>query len=52
MSATVDIPKMVKYMDVESVIKVEGRTFPVEVFNIVNQERKSNYIDNILAAIL
>ena len=36
MSATVDIPKMVKYMDVGSVIKVEGRTFPVEVFNIVN----------------
>lgn len=52
MSATVDIPKMVKYMDVESVIKVEGRTYPVEVYNIVNLERKSNYIDNILAAIL
>ena len=54
MSATVDIPKMVKYMDVKNIVYVEGWTYPVEVYNILaNEERKdSNYIDNILANIL
>jgi len=50
MSATVDIPKMIKYMDVQNVVKVEGRTYPVEVYNIA--ESKQNYLDAILAAIL
>ena len=50
MSATIDIPKISEYFEIESVVNVEGRTFPVEIYNI--QEAQGNYVDNALLAIL
>jgi HrpA-like RNA helicase len=50
MSATIDIPKISEYFDIESVVSVEGRTFPVEIYNI--KESEANYVDNALIAIL
>ena len=50
MSATIDIPKISTYFEIDSVVNVEGRTFPVEIYNMAESE--GNYIDNALIAIL
>jgi HrpA-like RNA helicase len=33
MSATIDLPKFMAYFGSTSVVKVEGRTFPIQVYN-------------------
>ena len=50
MSATIDIPKISEYFEIDSVVTVEGRTFPVEIHNLIKAE--GNYVDNALIAIL
>ena len=50
MSATIDIPKISSYFEIDSVVNVEGRTYPVEIYNMAESE--GNYIDNALIAVL
>lgn len=42
MSATLEIDKFSRYFDTDSVLKIEGRTFPIEVYNTIEEE--NNYI--------
>ena len=42
MSATLEIDKFSKYFNTDSILKIEGRTFPIEVYNTIEDE--TNYI--------
>ena len=42
MSATLEVEKFSKYFSTESVLRIEGRTFPIEIYNTVEDEK--NYI--------
>lgn len=35
MSATIDSSKFMRYFNTDSVINIEGRSFPTQVFNLV-----------------
>ena len=35
MSATLDLAKFTQYFESKAVVTVEGRTFPIEVFNTI-----------------
>ena len=50
MSATIDIPKISQYFEIESIVNVEGRTYPVEIYNLDKTE--GNYLDNAMISIL
>ncbi len=42
MSATLEVDKFSKYFNTDCILKIEGRTFPIEVYNSVEEEK--NYI--------
>ena len=52
MSATIDLDKLKSYLkiDEENVIKIEGRSFPIEVYHTI--EPQQNYIDTACSSIL
>jgi HrpA-like RNA helicase len=38
MSATLDAAKLMKYLGSSCIVKLEGRTFPIEIFNVMSQQ--------------
>lgn len=50
MSATIDTNKLTKYLDTKSLIRVSGRSFPIEIYNICEKEK--NYIDATCTTIM
>lgn len=51
MSATLEIPKFQKYFwNSQSVVKVEGRTFPIEIYNTLAPQ--SDYISAVIQAVI
>ena len=50
MSATLDIEKFSKYLNTKNVLSIKGRSFPIEVYNVVEDQK--SYIDAALNTIL
>jgi HrpA-like RNA helicase len=50
MSATLDIKKFSEYLNTTDVIMIKGRSFPIEVYNVLDNQK--SYIDSALSTIL
>ena len=50
MSATLDIPKFSTYFNTKNVIMIKGRSFPIEIYNVLEQQK--SYVDSALSTIL
>lgn len=50
MSATLDVQKFSKYLETENILMIKGRSFPIEVYNVL--EVQKSYIDAALTTIL
>lgn len=50
MSATLETDKFVKYLKTDSIFNVEGRTFPIDIYN--SKLPQGDYIEAIVDTIL
>lgn len=50
MSATIELEKLKKYLLTENHITIEGRSFPIEVYHVI--EPQSNYLDAACTSIM
>jgi len=50
MSATIEASKFMRFFNTDALIKIEGRSYPTEVFNVL--EPLESYFDGSFNAIL
>ena len=50
MSATLDLAKIARYFNSDCLVKLAGRTFPIEIYNTVSQQL--DYLNSAVVCVL
>lgn len=50
MSATLEIDKFCKYFGTESIVKVEGRAHPIEVYHTLQPQK--DYLNSLVSTVI